>query len=148
MAQAEHVESLNVGKDDLFAAITRYEDYPQFVTGVTKVEVERKGPGRARVTYHVSMMKDVVYTLDHEEDAAQGVIVWKLVKSDFFKTNNGRWEIKPEGADKCHVKYSLEADFSIPVPGFILKRMIKGNLPDMVKSFENRAKSQKNVKKA
>ncbi len=140
MAQAEFHEVLSVDRDKLYAVISRYEDYPQFVEGVTKVEVQRKGPGQARVTYHVSMMKDIVYTLDHREDPAAGTVEWSLVDSDAFKKNTGRWELKAAGAGKTDVKYQLEVDFKIPVPGFILNRLVKGSLPSMVASFEKRAK--------
>jgi len=66
---------------------------------------------------------------------------WSLIESDSFRTNNGRWEIKEAGPGKTDVKYSLEIDFTIPVPGFILNRLVKGSLPSMVKSFVSRANS-------
>lgn len=141
MAQAEFHEVLNVDKDKLFNVIVRYEDYPQFVEGCSAVKVERKGPGKARVTYNVSMMKDVTYTLDLTEDPAAGTVRWSLVDSDVFKKNDGLWELKPAGAGKTDVRYSLDVDFKIPVPGFILGRLVKGNLPSMVKSFADRTKA-------
>ena len=140
MASAEFNEVIEVDKDKLFTVITKYEEYPQFVDGVTSVHVERKGPGHARVKYHVSMMKDVQYTLDLHEDSATGVVHWTLVESDFFKKNDGRWEIKHSAPGKTHVKYILDVEFKIPVPGLILNRLVKGSLPSMVKSLQKRAK--------
>ncbi|MCM2322426.1 MAG: SRPBCC family protein [Oligoflexia bacterium] len=142
MASAEIKEILNVDKDRFFEVVTRYEDYPLFVDGCTSVKVERPAPGRARVTYHVSMMKDVTYTLDLTENAEKGTIDWKLVESDFFKVNNGSWRIKSAGAGKTEVHYGLEVEFKIPVPGLILNRLVKGNLPSMVKSFEKRVREK------
>ncbi len=141
MASAEFHELLSVDKDKLYSVITRYEDYPQFVDGCKSVQVERKGAGRARVTYHVSMMKDITYTLDHEEDPASGKVLWQLVESDFFKKDTGRWELKQLGPGKTDVLYVLDVEFKIPVPGLILNRLVKGSLPSMVKSFEKRAKA-------
>jgi ribosome-associated toxin RatA of RatAB toxin-antitoxin module len=140
MASAEFNEVLDVDRDKLYAAITKYEDYPQFVDGCTSTEVERKGPGHARVKYRVNMMKDITYTLDLHEDPAAGVVHWSLVESDFFKKNDGRWEIKSTGPGKTQVRYSLDVEFKIPVPGLILNRLVKGSLPSMVKSFQKRAK--------
>lgn len=140
MAQAEYQAVLSVPKDKLFETITAYEDYPQFVDGCSRVEVERKGSGRARVTYHVSMMKEISYTLDHEEDREAGEVRWTLVESDFFKHNNGLWRLKDAGDGKTDALYQLDVEFKIKVPGFILKQLVKGNLPSMVKSFEKRAK--------
>ena len=139
MAKAEFHEVIAADKDKLFQAITKYEDYPQFVDGVESVAVERKGAGQARVSYRVNMMKEVIYTLDHHEDVAAGIVQWTMVESDSFKMNNGRWELKPAGPGKTDVRYELEIEFNFPVPGFILSKLVKGSLPSMVKNFAKRA---------
>jgi ribosome-associated toxin RatA of RatAB toxin-antitoxin module len=140
MAQAEFHETLAVDRDKLFQAVTRYEDYPQFVDGCTKVEVERKD-ATAKVKYYVSMMKDIQYTLLHNQDAASGVVTWDLITSDAMKKNTGRWELKSAGPGKTDVRYTVEIEFLIPVPGFILSKLVKGNLPSMIKSFQKRAQT-------
>ena len=140
MAQAEYHEVLSVAKDKLLSAITQYEDYPQFIDGCKSVEVERQASGVVRVAYHVNLMsQDVMYTLDHRENRETGCVEWSLVESNFFKKNNGKWEVKPAGTGKTDVLYSLEVEFKVPVPGFILNRLVKGSLPGMVKSFEKQA---------
>ena len=139
MAQAEFHEVLNVDKDKLFTVITRYEEYPKFVEGCTAAKVERKGPGQARVSYHVSMMKDVNYTLDHKEDPSKGKVEWTLVESDSFKQNKGLWELKSAGHGKTEVRYVLEVEFNFPIPGLILNRLVNGRLPSMVNSFVKQA---------
>jgi len=141
MAHAETHEVLNVDYDKLFDVITRYEDYPQFIDGVKSVQVERKGPGHARVKYHISMIKDVIYTLDLKENRQAGTIQWTLVESDFFKVNNGGWKIKSVGIDKTDALYAVDIDFKIFVPSMILNKLIKGSFPSMIKNFENRAKN-------
>ncbi len=138
MAQAEIHEVLPVDRDKFFSTVVRYEDYPKFVSGVSSVEVQRKGPGKARVTYKVSLIKEVTYTLDLEEDEKSGKVSWTLVESDFFKKNDGFWEIQSVGKNKTDVRYGLEVEFKIPVPGLILNRLVKGNLPSMLKDFEKR----------
>ena len=95
MANAEFHETLSVDRDKLFQAIVQYEDYPKFVDGCKGTRVDRAAPGQAKVTYDVSMMKDISYTLEHQEDAANGRMEWNLVASDFIKKNVGRWELKP-----------------------------------------------------
>src|SRR4051812_44669115 len=108
MAQAEIRETLNVDRDHLYRVITRYEDYPQFVTGCSSVQVERPAPDRARVTYHVSMIKEVTYTVDQREDPEKGTVEWNLVESDFMKKNSGRWQIESVGPGKTQVHYQVE----------------------------------------
>lgn len=141
MAQAEIREKLNVDAEKMFQAITRYEDYPQFVDGMTNAKCDRTKSGKVRVVYQINMMKDITYTLDHVEDATKRTVKWTLVESDAFKKNDGCWEIKDLGSGKCEAFYSLDVEFKIPVPGFILNRLVKGSLPSMIKSFEKRARS-------
>lgn len=139
MAKADYQATVAVDLQRFWNAIIQYEDYPSFVEGCSGVKVERKGPGKARCAYTVSMMKEVHYTLDHDEDRSGGKVCWKLVDSDFFKMNTGQWELRDAGGGKTDVRYVIEVEFKIPVPGFILNRLVKGSLPSMVKSFEKRA---------
>ena len=141
MAQAEITETLGVDRDKFFQAVVKYEDYPQFVDGCSRVSVDRSDPSRPKVTYFVSMMKDISYTLEHTEDAATGRVTWSLVSSDFFKKNIGHWEIDSAGPGKVKVKYVIDIEFKFPVPGLILNKLVKGSLPSMLRNFEKKAKS-------
>lgn len=141
MSQTEFRDVLAVDKEKLFSVITHYEDYPNFVEGCTSASVEKTEKGKSRVKYHVNVMsQDITYTLDHFENPENGKVEWTLVESNFFKKNSGRWEVKPAGNEKTDVLYVLDVEFKVPVPGFILNRLVKGSLPGMVKSFEKKAK--------
>jgi ribosome-associated toxin RatA of RatAB toxin-antitoxin module len=143
MADASIEKVLDVEFEKLFKIITDYASYPEFVEGCEGVKVLGKKGDATHVQYSVNMMKEFTYTLAHKEDAKKGVIEWALVDSDFFKKNSGRWELKPAGKGKTEARYSLEVEFTVPVPGFILKRLVKGNLPGMLDAFESRAKKSK-----
>lgn len=143
MAHAEIKEVLPVDYDQLFDVICRYEDYPQFIDGCTSVSVTRNG-GKTRAQYRVSLIKDVQYTLDHDENRETGRVQWELIDSDIFKVNRGFWQLKKLDSGKTEAHYCLEAEFKIPVPSLILNKLIKGNLPQMMKNFEKQAiKTQK-----
>jgi len=141
MAQTEYKQVVAVEREKLFKAITGYENYPKFVDGCKGVQVERKGPGAARATYKMNIMRDMSYTLDHVEDQPAGRMQWSLVTSDLLKKNIGSWELKDAGPGKTEVKYTIEIEFNIPVPGFVLNQLIKSSLPTMIKGFEKQAKS-------
>lgn len=141
MAQAEYCETLNVNREKLYSVITNYQSYPEFVEGCKEVQVKRDPNGALYVTYHVSIMsQDIRYTLEHHENTESGEFEWKLVESNFFKKNVGKWELRSIEPNKTEVRYSIEVEFKIPVPNFVLNRIVKGSLPSMVKSFANRAK--------
>ena len=129
MAQAEFHEVMDVDQKALFQVISDYAKYPDFVDGCKESKVERTSPTTAQVSYLISMMKEVRYTIDLKEDPAKGIIEWTMIQSDSFKKNNGRWELKAAGAGKTDVRYSLEIEFNFPVPGLILNKLVKGSLP-------------------
>jgi ribosome-associated toxin RatA of RatAB toxin-antitoxin module len=141
MAQAEQEKVYDVSAEKFFQAVAGYEKYPEFVDGMKKVKAERQADGSVLATYDFSMMsKDMSYTLRILENPAAGEVSWTLVKSDFFKVNNGAWRIQSTGPNSCKVRYSLEVDFSFSVPSFILKGVVKGTLPSMMNSFYERAR--------
>ena len=140
MAQAEMEKTFDVSADKYFKSVSDYEKYPEHVDGMKKVRIERKG-AEILGHYDLSMMsKDMNYTLNLKEDASKGTVNWTLNKSDFFKVNNGAWKIESTGPNSCKVHYSVEVEFNFPVPGFILKGIVKGTLPSMMNSFYERAK--------
>ena len=143
MAQAEIRETLNIDKDRFWEVVTRIEDYPLFVPGCTSVEVERQGQGRTRVSYKVNMIKEVSYIVNQIEDAEKGTLEWTLESSPQMKKNNGRWQIQAAGPGKINVYYSLEVEFNMPVPSLILNRLIKSQLPEMIRSFAKQAQQKK-----
>ncbi len=142
MAQASLTKTLDTPKDKLFAAITRYEDYPQFVTGCKKVEVERKAPGQARVKYFTNILgKDLWYLLEHSEDAEKGTLTWKLVESDLLKKDSGTWTLMDLGDGKTEVTYTIEIEFKIWIPGPVLKTLTATSLPMVIAEMDKRAKA-------
>jgi len=84
MANADIERVMDVGMDRLFEVITKYEDYAEFLPEVKSVKVERPGPDQARVTYHISMIKEITYTVDQVENKDKGEISWNLVDSNAF----------------------------------------------------------------
>lgn len=141
MARAEFHEVMDVDKDKLLAVITAYDKYPNFVEGCQTAKIESREPGKATVTYRVSMIKEVEYTLNHKENLEAGKVEWTLAKSSSFKKNNGSWELKTVSKGKTAVKYTLEIDFTFSVPGLILNKLVKGSLPSMVKNFVKQAQT-------
>ena len=141
MGQAENEKNYDVSAEKYFKAVADYEKYPEFVEGMKKVRTERAADGSVIAHYDLSMMsKDMSYVLKIRENPAAGEVDWSLVRSDFFKVNNGSWRIQSTGPSSCRVKYALEVEFSFPVPGFILKGIVKSTLPTMMDSFYKRAK--------
>jgi ribosome-associated toxin RatA of RatAB toxin-antitoxin module len=139
MAKAERTEVFPVSKDALFKVITDYESYPEFVENIVEAKIEKRSAKGVRVRYKVSMFKDFEYTIELHENKKAGTVTWSLLESDVFELNNGSWKLTAKGAGACEAVYSAEAEFKVPVPGFVLKKLIQGSLPSMMKAFAERA---------
>jgi ribosome-associated toxin RatA of RatAB toxin-antitoxin module len=54
---------------------------------------------------------------------------WSLVSSKQLKRQDGKYTLTPQG-DKTKVRFDLTVDPAVPIPGFILKRALKGAISD------------------
>ncbi len=148
MADARIEKVMNGPAEKLYLAVNQLENYPEFVPSVSAIRVSRKDDLSARVTYTVNIMKEVIYTLDTtvqkiDKAGKPGYrIEWKLVESESFKKNSGGWEFYAIAPDKTQVAYWVDVEFSFPVPGFILKKIIAGSLPSNIEAFEKRARTR------
>ena len=50
---------------------------------------------------------------------------WTLVSAGQLKSQDASYTLTPDG-DKTKVKFDITIDLSVPMPGFILKRAMKG----------------------
>lgn len=50
---------------------------------------------------------------------------WTLIKAGQLKSQDATYTLTPQG-DKTKVRFDLQVDPSVPIPGFLLKRTLKG----------------------
>ena len=50
---------------------------------------------------------------------------WKLLSASQLKSQNATYTLTPDG-DKTKVKFEISVDPSVPLPGFLIKRTMKG----------------------
>ncbi|MCK0172636.1 SRPBCC family protein [Mycolicibacterium sp. F2034L] len=54
-------------------------------------------------------------------------VSWTLVSAGQLKAQDASYTLTPEG-DKTRVRFDITIDLSVPLPGFVLKRAMKGAL--------------------
>lgn len=137
-SQIQREREFNVELGKLYAVITDFENYKTFLPEVVGSEiVSGKGTDKVGVRFEIDLMKRFAYLLEFHL-VPEKEVRWRLIESDFFKTNQGRWILTPNQS-KTHVKYELEVGFGFLVPGWITKRLTENNLPQMFDKFETRA---------
>lgn len=141
MARAERTEIFDVPADKFYQAIVDYKNYPQFVDGMKSVQVQNESADGATVTFNLSLIKEISYTIKLS-NKAHSEVSWSLVSGDMMKINNGKWTLKDLGG-KTEVTYSLEVELKgfMPGLGMIEKTLVNTNLPLNMKAFAKRAAS-------
>ena len=57
----------------------------------------------------------------------ENVVSWTLVSSAAQRSQDASYTLTSEG-DKTRVKFEISVDPSVPLPGFVLKRAVKGSI--------------------
>ncbi|OBB27791.1 cyclase [Mycolicibacterium peregrinum] len=58
---------------------------------------------------------------------SENKVSWTLVRAGQLKAQDASYTLTPEG-DKTKVRFDITIDLSVPLPGFILKRTMKGGV--------------------
>jgi len=127
--------------DVVWDTITDLEDYPQWLEGVLETEiVDTTEEGYPLVaSFRVdAKVTEVRYTLryryqDHD-------VHWQLVEGDTISQLDGSYELAEDG-DGTRVRYSLEVDVDLPLPGFLKKRAAKQILEQGLEGLKDRAEA-------
>ena len=137
MASLETHHTFDGTPDKVFAAIRKFDKYPEYIPGVTKIEVlpaKLKGSS-CQVRYELNIIKTFYYVLDMFEEAP-GKIWWTLSDSNIMKVSNGAWELKAGSPGQTKAVYRLEVKFKGLIPSTITDQVAKANIPGMMSGFQ------------
>lgn len=125
--------------EKIYNVIVDVESYPDFVPGVHGIKILEKSTDKLLVEYKLDIIKSFRYVIEMNLSPMTHVS-WHLVEGDIFKKNNGSWELKKVSDNETHAIYSLDLDFKIFAPSMVVNKLVGSNLPQMLDSFEKRAK--------
>lgn len=144
MAAAERTEIVDVNWLKMLKSISNFTEYPKFVSNVKTATLVTSTEEYKRVRFDVELIKSISYVIDIKEfvDQERGManVTWGLHESTFMSQNNGGWQLKKIDENKTEVTYRLDVDLNFPVPGFIMKNLIKTTLPKTIEEFSKKAK--------
>jgi ribosome-associated toxin RatA of RatAB toxin-antitoxin module len=143
VAQLETKHVFKGTVDQVFKAITNYQEYPNFLPGVTNAIVESsdKPKGIQRVRFDLNLIKTFYYVLDMTAKAPDH-ISWELTDSNLMKSNSGEWRLTPKGKTQTEATYVLDIKFKLLVPSAITDKVAKANLGNMFEGFQKIIDSQ------
>jgi ribosome-associated toxin RatA of RatAB toxin-antitoxin module len=134
---------IEASREEVLDVIADVESSPEWSPAQQQVEIVDKDdegrPHRVRMKVKSAGITDecvVEYTWTDD------VISWSLVSSSAQKRQDASYTLSSEG-DKTRVKFDLTVDPKIPVPGFVMKRAIKGAMNDATDGLRKRVLSLK-----
>ncbi len=141
MANATRTEIFNVDVNTIYDIIVDYASYPDFVDGVSAIEILEQDDSSARVKYSLNLIKKFSYILELKQEKPNSVS-WTFESGDIFKSNTGSWSLKDLGDGTTEVTYNLDVDIKGFVPKAIVNKLTTSSLPTMMSSYHERAKNQ------
>lgn len=130
--------------EEIIDVLADVEAMPQWSSAQQKVEViDRHGDGRP---HQVKMtVKTVGITDDQVVSYSWGpdTVSWSLVSAGQLKAQDATYTLTPQGA-KTHVKFELAVDLLVPLPGFLVKRALKGAMETATDGLRKRVLTVKN----
>jgi ribosome-associated toxin RatA of RatAB toxin-antitoxin module len=122
---------IEASPEEIFAVVADVESTPTWSPQYQKAEVvDRDAEGRPhRViqtikTVGISDQLTIDYTWEEDK------VSWVLVKASQLKSQECSYTLIPEadkaGSPRTKVRFDMTIDLAIPLPGFILKQVMKG----------------------
>ncbi len=97
---------------------------PQYQSSEILESYPNGRPKRAKMTIKAAGLTDeqvIEYTWTESK------VSWTLVSAGQLKAQDASYTLTPDG-EKTKVKFDMAIDLSVPLPGFILKRTMKGGM--------------------
>lgn len=129
---------IEASPEEILDVIADFEAMPDWSEPHQSAEILDTGddgrPRQVRMKVKVAGITDeqvVAYTW------GDNMVSWKLVSSSQQKAQDGKYTLVPKG-DETLVKFELLADPNVPLPGFVLKRAVKGTIDSATKALRER----------
>ena len=131
--------------EKVFAAVTDYEHYKDFMPFTTVSDVRRREGDTVWFYTELSFpLKTVRYEIKLRLDRPRWRVDWALVEGD-MKSNEGSWQLEPvAGGAETYAIYTVYVAVGFAIPGFIVSKLTEGSLPQLLKSVRRRAGDRKN----
>lgn len=110
---------------DVIADVESTPDWsPQYQKAEVLERFDNGRPKQVKMTVKAAGLTDeqvIEYTWGDNE------VTWTLVSASQLKAQDAGYTLTPEGT-KTRVRFDISIDLSVPLPGFILKRTMKGGV--------------------
>ncbi|OBJ48653.1 SRPBCC family protein [Mycobacterium sp. 1423905.2] len=129
---------IEASPEEILDVIADFEAMPEWSEPHQSAEILDTGddgrPRQVKMKVKTAGITDeqvVAYTWRDNE------VTWTLVRSSQQKSQDGKYTLVPQG-DNTLVKMEISIDPNVPLPGFVLKRAVKGTIDSATKALRER----------
>ena len=143
----ESTQSITIDADpaEVMAVIADFANYPEWTGSVKKADVIEVGAdGRARrvaFTLDAGIVRDeyeLTYVWTGDEK-----VEWDLTRGQMMRAQHGSYLLRPDGARRTYVTYSLSVDLIIPMLGLLKRKAERVVMDTALKELKKRVESLK-----
>jgi hypothetical protein len=129
---------IEASPEEILAVIADFEAMPRWSDPHQSAEILETGddgrPSKVKMRVRTAGITDeqvVAYTWSGND------VSWTLVSSGQQKSQDGKYTLVPQG-ESTLVKMEITVDPNVPLPGFVLKRAVKGTIDSATKALRER----------
>ena len=117
---------IEASPEEILDVIADVEATPDWAPQYQSAKILEMGDdGRPRLVEMKIKTAGIVDTMEIEYTWTADKVSWTLIKAGALKKQDASYTLIPDG-DKTRVRFDITIDLSIPMPGFVLKRAMKG----------------------
>lgn len=133
-------DTFNASIENVFEVIKNFSDYPDFVDGVEEIEILSETKNSIKAKYTLNLIKRFQYTINVKLDEPNG-LSWTFDSGDLFKKNDGFWKLEKLDDNTTKATYGLDVELKMFAPKMMVNKLVKTNLPIMMKAFKKRSEN-------
>lgn len=140
MGSASKSIEINASIEKVFACITDYEKYPQFLDEQSGAKILSRNGDVVECEFKLKVIKEITYTLRLTATKPTG-LKWTMLKGEMMKSNDGGWNLESLGENKTKATYFAEIGLGMLVPKSVANMLIEQTLPKTLEAFKKRIES-------
>ena len=140
---ATEIISIDAPLERVWQIAVDLESYPMWAHDIKDVNIRATDDeGRPlEVEFRASALgRSTHYTLKYDYTNAPNEMGWTMLSGDIQRSIDGVWRFESDGESRTTVRYDLEIDLAVPLPGFV-KRRAEVRILNTVRELKVRAEA-------
>jgi ribosome-associated toxin RatA of RatAB toxin-antitoxin module len=137
---------IEASPEEILDVIADFEAMPEWSDPHQSAEILETGddgrPSQVKMKVKTAGITDEQVVAYSWSDNA---VSWSLVSSAQQRSQDGKYTLVPKG-EATLVKFEISVDPNVPLPGFVLKRAVKGTIDTATQALRKRVLQVKNGK--